>query len=137
MMNNANTGAAMRFLGTDDSVTVCDCCGKIDLKSTVAIETAAGNVVHYGVVCAARALKTSAKIVKSETKIADDAKRAAAEAARRAAYEKHDAEWQAFLDARAPRSAVPADFDGKPNRLAQINYLGGFAAARAAFKATR
>lgn len=43
-----------RALGTDDSVTTCDCCGKTNLKFTVAIELACGEIVHYGQVCASR-----------------------------------------------------------------------------------
>ena len=41
-------------LGTDDSVTTCDCCGKSNLKLTVIIELDDGDVVHYGTTCAAR-----------------------------------------------------------------------------------
>lgn len=61
----------MRFLGTDDSVTTCDCCGRTELKSTVAIETAAGEVVHYGCVCAARALGRTTEEIKAGTAAAD------------------------------------------------------------------
>jgi hypothetical protein len=43
-----------RALGTDDSVNTCDCCGKTDLKFTVAIELDNGEIVHYGQVCAGR-----------------------------------------------------------------------------------
>ncbi len=43
-----------RALGTDDSVTTCDCCGKVNLKFTVAIELDDGEIVHYGSTCASR-----------------------------------------------------------------------------------
>lgn len=43
-----------RALGTDDSITTCDCCGKANLKFTVAMELDDGEVVHYGSTCAGR-----------------------------------------------------------------------------------
>jgi hypothetical protein len=50
-------GDTMHFkiLGVDDSITSCDCCGKSNLKKTVALD-AEGEIVYYGVNCAARAL---------------------------------------------------------------------------------
>jgi hypothetical protein len=44
------------FLGIDDTVTTCDCCGKRKLKCAVALENQDGEVVHYGRDCASRAL---------------------------------------------------------------------------------
>ena len=41
------------ILGTDDSVTTCDCCGKSNLKSTI-IVSVDGEVMHYGSTCATR-----------------------------------------------------------------------------------
>lgn len=43
------------LLGIDDEVTTCDCCGKRNLKCTVALESADG-IVRFGRDCAARAL---------------------------------------------------------------------------------
>jgi hypothetical protein len=43
-----------KALGTDDSVNTCECCGKTNLKFTVAIELDCGEIVHYGSVCAGR-----------------------------------------------------------------------------------
>ncbi len=43
-----------KALGTTDAVTTCDCCGKVNLKLTVAMELDDGQIVHYGRVCAAR-----------------------------------------------------------------------------------
>ncbi len=51
-----------KILGTSDDVTACDCCGRTDLKFTVALDVLdaeggeTGDVVHFGCVCAARAL---------------------------------------------------------------------------------
>lgn len=66
-----NNGKVVRFLGTDDSVNVCDCCGKTELKYTVAIELEAGEVVHYGRICAARALALPVAAVDAGTAAAD------------------------------------------------------------------
>ena len=121
----------MKFLGNTDEVTACDCCGRSDLKSTVALETEAGEVVHYGVVCAARALKMPAKEVKAAAKRADDARFEVEQAARRAAAEARAAEWLAFLERHAPGVK---DFGGKQDVFEQIQMLGGFSAARALFK---
>lgn len=46
----------MKLLGTDDSINVCDCCGKSNLKYSVTLETDAGDIVHYGSDCAGAAL---------------------------------------------------------------------------------
>ena len=45
-----------KLLGITDEVTTCDCCGKPNLARTVAMENEAGDIVHYGTTCAARAL---------------------------------------------------------------------------------
>ena len=44
------------FIGTTDDTTTCDCCGKANLKKTVVLKNGEGDVVFYGVNCAARAL---------------------------------------------------------------------------------
>lgn len=46
-----------RILGINDEVTTCDCCGKVNLKRTVAIELEDGEIVRYGVDCASRVFK--------------------------------------------------------------------------------
>jgi hypothetical protein len=38
----------------DDSVTTCDCCGRVNLKATVLMQLEDGALVHFGQVCAAR-----------------------------------------------------------------------------------
>lgn len=87
----------VRVLGTDDSVNTCDCCGRADLKSTVALETEAGEVVHYGVVCAAQAMKRSAADVRKDARKADAAKREADRAAQDAARQAEHAAYCAWL----------------------------------------
>lgn len=58
----------VRALGTDDSVTTCDCCGRSNLKFTVAIELDCGDVVHYGQVCASRNTGKTRPVINAEIK---------------------------------------------------------------------
>lgn len=44
----------MQALYLDDSVTTCDCCGRTQLKATVAMRLDCGGILHYGRTCAAR-----------------------------------------------------------------------------------
>lgn len=50
----------MRILGITADVTTCECCGRTNLKKTVALETD-GRQVHFGVDCAALAMRGSKK----------------------------------------------------------------------------
>jgi hypothetical protein len=61
------------YLGTSRDVTICDQCGKIDLKKTVALDVD-GEVVYYGVDCAANALRISRREIEKGTRAADAAK---------------------------------------------------------------
>src|SRR5690606_5631667 len=45
-----------KVLGITDEITACDCCGKKNLKCTVAVETEDGEVVYYGRDCAGAAV---------------------------------------------------------------------------------
>jgi cell fate (sporulation/competence/biofilm development) regulator YmcA (YheA/YmcA/DUF963 family) len=58
----------MKLLGITDSINVCECCGKSDLKSTVAFQTDAGDVVYYGKICASKHSHKSAKEINKELK---------------------------------------------------------------------
>lgn len=62
-----------RALGTDDSITTCDCCGRANLKFTVTIQLDDGEQVHYGQVCAARNTGKTPKVIRAE--IATETKR--------------------------------------------------------------
>lgn len=42
----------MKILGLTDAVNTCDCCGKKNLKRTVAVEQNDGGIEYYGVICA-------------------------------------------------------------------------------------
>lgn len=96
MAKKIETGAVMEvvgrfvFVGITDEVTVCDCCGKSNLKSTVVFDVA-GEIVHYGSTCAARHTGRKVTVWVSEKKAAEEKIRAAVRAAvdelpERAAY---------------------------------------------------
>lgn len=124
-----------KFLGNSDDVTTCECCGRSDLKSTVALLLDAEldtEPVYFGVVCAARALGRTSKEVRAESKAADRAREAAKRAAAAKEAAEYDAAWQAYLDGKAGRGADVSDGMGV-SRFKQIQKLGGFVAARAGF----
>lgn len=82
------TFARYSYLGTTEEHTTCDCCGKSDLKNTVGIhDLETGEDLFFGVVCAARALKTQVAEVRRGAAAADKVKRAAEAAARIAEFE--------------------------------------------------
>jgi hypothetical protein len=115
--------AAATFLGTSDEVDACDCCGRSDLKRTVALEVN-GATVYYGVVCAANALRINTKEVRAGAKKADDAKEEAARIAREHSWNEEQTRWAAFCRQRG----TGADL------FTQIQSLGGYAAARALYR---
>lgn len=78
------------ILGTSDEVTTCDCCGKKNLRITVALEPTDGSGdVYYGRICAARALGWGDTI--------DDGKRVQKIAARREEKRREEAEKAAYV----------------------------------------
>lgn len=62
----------MQALYLDDTITTCDCCGKTNLKATVAMQLDCGGILHYGRTCAARnSGKTSQQVTKEIRKERD------------------------------------------------------------------
>lgn len=120
----------IKVLGTTDEVTACDCCGKKDLKGTVALSFDDADPVYFGVVCASKASGWNAKELRAAARKADDAAAREREAALYAARKVEDDKFQAFLDVAAPGHL---DYSGRPSRFAQLQVLGGFAAARALY----
>jgi len=49
------------FLGYTDEITVCGCCGKINLKGTYAIEIEGFGLVFYGSSCVQKTFDLSAR----------------------------------------------------------------------------
>lgn len=97
-----------RVLGTTGDVTVCDCCGRSDLKKTVVIEID-GEIAHFGVVCAAHKLRFSALEVNRMARSADDQARKLARQAeddRRARAKQHPL----YIQGLAIRDALIAEF---------------------------
>lgn len=62
----------IKILGVTDEITVCDCCGKKNLKKTIGLELTDGTTVHYGSDCASAALlgKKSRKGAESVARLA-------------------------------------------------------------------
>lgn len=72
-MNKPNAAAktAYSFLGITDETTVCECCGKKNLKCTVVLEDESGNLVRFGRDCASRALGWGLNATKAEARARD------------------------------------------------------------------
>lgn len=122
----------IKALGTDDSVNVCDCCGRNNLKATVAFETEDGDVVNYGVVCAARALGTDAKTVRADARKADEAKSEAARKEIAKAHSDRNERWIAHL---VRVTGGITDYSGRFDVFRMIQAAGGFSAASVGFEA--
>ena len=58
--------ATYTTLAIVDDVNTCDCCGKSNLKSTVAMRAEHGEVVYFGSVCATRHSGREAKVIRAE-----------------------------------------------------------------------
>lgn len=76
-----------KALGITDERTTCDCCGKSNLKCTVAMELDSGEIVYYGRVCASRNTGKTTKQINSEVRAEQARKEAAATAEYRASAE--------------------------------------------------
>lgn len=120
------------YLGTSDEVTTCDCCGKSDLKKTVAIsDDERGETLYFGTTCAARALKVQVADVRKGTAAADRAKEEAKRAAQDALRHAEHARWTAHLVAK---TGGISDFRGGWDVFKMIQSLGGFKAAREGYQ---
>lgn len=64
-----------RTLAIVDDVNTCDCCGKTNLKLTVAMERDDGEIVHFGSVCATRHSGRGLRVIKSEAREIAEQKR--------------------------------------------------------------
>lgn len=110
---------SFKTLAIVDDVHTCDCCGKTNLKSTVAMEGEDGEIVHFGSVCATRHSGRDSATIKNEAREAYAAKTAVA----RAEYERHPA--RIAYETRimqANRERIPV---GRPFR----EFVGNFADA--------
>ncbi len=121
------TPAGMTAQERLNTPTECGCCGRQGLKRTVKMVASDGGIVWLGSTCAARAMGIGEAQFARHTREADRAVASAAAEARRAAAAAEDALFDAYLVATT----------GRTDRREQIDALGGFAAARAAYKAAR
>ena len=60
----------MKALYLTDEIDTCDCCGRTDLKATVAMQLSEGGILYYGRTCAARNSGKDQRQIKKE--IADN-----------------------------------------------------------------
>jgi len=111
------------WLGTTDEVTTCDCCGRANLKKTIALMVN-DFPVYYGSECAAKALGMTTKAVKRETAKADGARfTARIEAlygAARAAFNTGDKETYKRLNLELAR------IQSSPCKMEAIRFPAGF-----------
>jgi hypothetical protein len=56
----------MKALYITDEIDTCDCCGRTDLKATVAMQLSDGGILHYGRTCAARNSGKDQRQIKKE-----------------------------------------------------------------------
>lgn len=115
-----------KIKGTTQDVTTCENCGRDHLRKTVVIAfcDADGNeegIGYYGVVCASKVSKQSTENVLKGIKAAEQASHQAWMAQSHARFDA----WTEFLSAMSRKTTL-AD---------QIRDLGGFAQARALFRA--
>lgn len=64
----------MKALYITDEIDTCDCCGRTDLKATVAMQLSDGGILHYGRTCAARNSGKTDKQIRQEV-FAEEARR--------------------------------------------------------------
>jgi hypothetical protein len=88
-MTNSTTTPKFTVLGTTDSVCKCECCGRTDLKKTVALGHVdvdgnwTGDVSYFGTTCAARAIAPTRKFTRTTAEQLLNARRAEGDALRR------------------------------------------------------
>jgi len=116
----AGTSAAERL----NTPTECGHCGRSGLKVTVKMVDPGGATVWMGTGCAAKALGIPAAEFNALRKTADLKAETAEQAARRVEADATHAAWKAFLDSAA----------GPGDTIDQLRRLGGYAAARAAYR---
>lgn len=56
-----------KVLGFTEDVTTCDCCGRVDLKGTLALENiSSGDINHYGIICGSKISKQTKKDIQEK-----------------------------------------------------------------------
>jgi hypothetical protein len=88
--------ATLKVLGVSDEVTTCGCCGRTDLKKTVAIGTGEGDVRYFGTDCASRYLGWATKDVEKGVRSAAKAAREQEARERNRRYNEERAAYDAW-----------------------------------------
>src|SRR5262245_15185847 len=117
--------AGMSFVDRMNVPTECGCCGRSGLKTTVKLAGSDGSIVWMGTGCAAKAMSIGIAEFKALARKADAEVETAESAARAAIQAAESTRWCSFLTA----NAGPGEIGD------QIARLGGFAAARALYRA--
>lgn len=94
-----------KILGITEDRTECDCCGKTDLKRTVAIEHEDGRIGYYGTSCAAKILKWDAATVTKTARTAEKQRHIE----RERFISEHPLTKEAYVDFKSLRALYPAD----------------------------
>lgn len=117
----------MKILGTTDERTDCECCGRTNLKGTVAIQFD-DHIAYYGSTCASKAIGWDTESTKTAIRDADAAK------AKEAARVRNIA-----LNARAKAQDAfdAATFPGISDRVEAIAKAGGYASYMKAFRESK
>lgn len=119
-------------LGTTDTITTCECCGREELKKTVALRDDSGEITYFGVTCAAKAAKWTTKAMNAAVKAADNAKAAEQQARQNAAREEAD---RAYYDWLAQKAGVTAEQVRADYREIAIALFGSCLKALGAYRA--
>ena len=123
-MAHANATDSIVVFGCNDDQTTCDHCGRTDLKATVALSIDDGPILRFGRGCAATALKVGKASINRAIREVEKAEKLEARRASEARMKAESDAWDAFLLERT----------GCTEKLEAFERLGGFAAARAAFR---
>lgn len=119
---------AYNLLGITDEVTVCECCGRSDLKKTLVLDDG-GATVYYGSECGARAMKTTVNKVRRDVTALRQQEQLKARRERHIRRNREADKWDRFLD----------EMTGKPgaSTLEKVRLLGGIGAASKLYESWR
>ena len=110
-------------LGITDERTSCDCCGRIDLKKTVAMnDNETGEIVYFGTSCATSSKKYTSKdeitIVKADIKTA---KSKVSEKFNQLGYERDERAISLLIEFENTRAYETSKIDNITKRLKAIH----------------
>lgn len=104
-----------RVIGTTEEVNHCECCGRQDLKRTVALlDNETGDITYFGTTCAANAAGWTVNETTARIRAAEAEARAAEQARQAEAREEAGRAYHAWIAQEAGVTAeqVRADYRG-------------------------